>query len=257
MDVRRSPIGAPHGSRGPQSDARDTARLSAREVLPFRSVDADDVANVDEHRYLHLKPSLTHDPLRRTGRCITQHSQLRVDHLQLHRQRHLDAQDLVFVHSQRDLHAVLEEARLLSQELGTNLALVIGTRVHKVVELAVIVEVLSGGSLDIGVLNAVPIEKVLGDDRTCAHVAYLGSDDSIASSRLVVLVLQDLIQYTVKQEGRSLPQFIRVNHLAPLASRFFGLLYGWGRQRQDGAFWLASLISVVDLPACCKPDFCV
>ena len=137
------------------------------------------------------------------GRGLALHRRLGLDDLQRHARRQLDADRRLVEDRQDDLHPFLQPLRLIADDVGGNLDLVVGLGVHEVIAVGVGIEevvilVLDEGALDLlGGLEAVGHLHAVGKAahvdlrrrRALAGMKAFGRKDD---AELTVLPLDDI-----------------------------------------------------------------
>ena len=113
--------------------------LYAGDVFAGSGVHPDRVPLLDEVGDLYFNPRLDLDLLGDTGGGISAHSHLGIDDFQIHRSRQFDIQSLAFIEGEFALHAFLQEAGRITDDILGNSRLIKGLLIHEIIIIAIVI----------------------------------------------------------------------------------------------------------------------
>src|SRR5918998_1266101 len=192
--------------------------LNPRQVLFGTRVHPHPLTDVHEERYLHHEPGLQSRGLGAAGRRVAFEPRICLRYLKVHVYGGLDAHYLTVGEEDARLAVRHDVAHRLVQNLGRDGDLLVGLRVHEVVEVPVSVQERHRPRLGPHVLDLLAGPEGLLHDRPRVDVPQARPYKGPALAWLYVLEVQDGEALAIQPDGRAVPKLIGRDHACNCSS---------------------------------------
>src|SRR5574337_96667 len=186
--------------------------LGALHIGACTRIDAKQIADVNEQWNLDRRARFEYRRLGTAGRGVTAKTRIGLDHPQLNKCRKHHADRFTPMAHDRNDHLFLDEAAGLAEQFLVHRKLLETLRVHKVIDIAVMVEVLYLSILHLRLRKLLFGPERAINDGAGLHIFQLGSHEGAAFTGLDPLIVRDNVRGAVQFDLDPWAQISSRNH---------------------------------------------